>query len=435
MAGESSHSHAPAIEMRLKHLIEANQNLADVESLNDLIPKLLHLARNVTNAEASSLFLYDPKEKVLGFSYLQDEILADERKSFLKKTIKLKLGEGIAGWVAQSRKGVIVRNVRKDPRFTNHVDRISGFTTQSLVCVPVLHGEELLGVVEVLNARGRPFFDDSDREILSSLANLAAVALVRAKLLEERLMREKLRIEMETANRIQSLFWPKVPKIGGGSHIWGISIPAGFVGGDLYDWIPLPDGSWLIYIADVSDKGLPAALVMAALWSRIRSCASMDIRVGTLLGAVNIAMCDLLAEEGFFATILMGRYYPKSGRLILASGGHLPPLMISEGRIVQLEDARGVSLGIWPDTQYHELEIILAPNDSIVFLTDGVTEACNLNQELFGTERLLHFTDLTEGPPWGPVLVRSIKRYSRGTAAADDLTVVEIWRERHNTES
>lgn len=429
MSGDPPEGFAATIEMRLKRLIQANQTLADVESLGELIPKLLNLARDVTHAEAASLLLYDAQEKTLGFSYLQDNSLGEEQESHLKKELKLKLGEGVAGWVAQTREAVIVRDASEDDRFANHVDRVTGFCTRSLVCVPVQHGDELLGVIEVLNAHGRDYFDESDRDILSSLANLSAVALIRAQLLEERLTQEKLRVQMETATRIQSLFWPKIPEIEGDSHIWGISIPASFVGGDLFDWIPLPDGSWLVYIADVSDKGLPAALVMTALWSRIRSYAPLNTEVGELLEVVNVAMHDLLAEEGFFATILMGQYQPRSGRLTLAAGGHLPPLMITADKIMRFVDAKGISLGIQPDTHYYETEITIAPGESMLFITDGVTESRNLDEELYGQEQLLRFVDQAQGPPWGSALVTAVKRWSHGAEAADDLTVVEIWRD------
>ncbi len=91
----------------------------------------------------------------------------------------------------------------------------------------------------------------------------------------------------------------------------------------------MQDGSWVIYIADVSDKGLPAAMIMVALWSRIRSEAHLYDDVDKLIKTVNIAMYDLMADEGFFATIILARYWPINGRMQLTRGGHLPPLWIS----------------------------------------------------------------------------------------------------------
>ena len=268
------------VSKRLKKLIDANQSLAEVESLDKLVPRFLELAREVTDAEASSFLIYDPAKNILRFASVKDEIVGNKAEEILIDTIELKMGEGIAGLVAEERKPLIIKDAQKDERFYNKADASTGFVTRTLLAVPVSHGDELLGVIEVLNTKNKPHFDKADQELLTSFANLAAVAIIRARLLDERLKQQKVQIQIETAAKIQSLFRRKPPEMGSGSHIWAVSLPAGFVGGDLYDMIPMRDDSWLIYVADVSDKGLPAALVMAALWSRIRSEAPKHETVG-----------------------------------------------------------------------------------------------------------------------------------------------------------
>ena len=166
-----------------------------------------------------------------------------------------------------------------------------------------------------------------------------------------------------------------------------MSLPAAFVGGDLYDVIPMPDSSWLFYVADVADKGLPAALIMAALSTKISSEAVLHGEVDELLGAVNDAMYELMAAEGFFATMILGRYWPATGRMQLAQGGHLPPLWVVEDGLANIPRIRGIALGITPGTQYERKEIILSSGESILFVTDGVTEAGNEKDELFGHRR------------------------------------------------
>ena len=239
----------------------------------------------------------------------------------------------------------------------------------------------------------------------------------------------QLKIQLETATKIQSLFWPEIPGMEAGSHVWATSVPAGYVGGDLYDIIPLPDSSWLAYVADVSDKGVPAALIMAALSTKIRSETLVQTEVDSLLESVNKSMYSLTSAEGFFATIVLARYWPSSGKMQLTLGGHLPPLLIVDNDIGTLPQLKGMSLGVAPDVSYEQKEIFLAPGESILFFTDGVVEAENENKDLFGNDRLAAYIRNAKGPPWGKGLLELISQWRGDSSANDDLTILEIWRD------
>jgi sigma-B regulation protein RsbU (phosphoserine phosphatase) len=413
----------------LKRLIEAHQFLADMESLEALLPVLLDLARNVTNAEAASIMLYDEKREVLQFAAAKDEFLGERAGEVLKSAVELRKGEGIAGWVAQNKQPINIADAQKDHRFSGKVDVRTGFITRNLLCVPLLYGNELIGVINVLNSKGKPCFDGFDESLLECFADLAGTAITRSRFLELRLQQERMEVQLEAAAKIQSLFWPKLPDLGLGSRVWAVSIPATFVGGDLYDVIRMDDESWLIYVADVSDKGLPAAMIMAALSTKIRSEALSRHEVDKLLEAVNNGIYELTVEEGFFATIVLGRYWPSSGRMQFTLAGHLPPLWLAEGKLRGMPDIKGMSLGVKPDSDYEKGEIILSPGESLLFLTDGVTEAENERGELFGSDRLLSHIESASGPPYGEGLLEEVNIW-RGTAeASDDLTMLEIWRE------
>jgi serine phosphatase RsbU (regulator of sigma subunit) len=403
-----------------------------VESLEELVPRLLDLAKIVTDAEASSFLIFDSVKQVLRFSAVKDDCISDSALEDLRGSVELQIGQGIAGWVAQEKKPLIVADVSKDDRFFGQVDASTGFVTKSILCVPVFHRDELLGVIEVLNAKERPCFDDEDQDLLVSFADLAAVAFIRARLLQERLNQQKIQIEMETAAKIQALFRPKAPELGRDSRIWVVSESARYVGGDLYDVIALPDGSWLIYVADVSDKGLPAALIMVALWYRIRSEANLHKDVAVLLENLNVALTDLLEAEGFFVTIIIGQYWPREGRLEYACGGHLPALRISGRRSAYLEVEQGPSLGLFCCPRYAKAEIRLEAGESILFITDGVTEAFNSENELFGRQRIDAHIARSGGPPWGPGLLEEVKDWQTDTEPSDDLTLLEIWRDPKN---
>ena len=255
--------------------------------------------------------------------------------------------------------------------------------------------------------------------------------MLRIKSLHDTVLEQsaQLKAQLETATKIQSLFWPKIPELKAGGHIWAKSVPATYVGGDLYDVIPLPDDSLLAYVADVSGKGVPAALIMAALSTNIRSEALLQSEVDKLLEAVNNTLHSLISEEGFFATIVLARYWPASGKMGLALGGHLQPLWITENGIGELPPLKGISIGVTPDVTYQKQEMMLSPGESIIFFSDGAIEATNEDNELFGNDRLANSIKNADGPPWGKGLLDSINQWRGNAKANDDLTLLEIWRD------
>ncbi len=256
-------------------------------------------------------------------------------------------------------------------------------------------------------------------------------SMLRIKELHDTVLEQssQLKLQLKTATKIQSLFWPKIPELKAGGHIWAVSVPAAYVGGDLYDVIPLPDDSLLAYIADVSGKGVPAALIMAALSTKIRSEALLENEVDKVLQTVNNSMYSLTSEEGFFATITLARYWPSSGKMQIARGGHLHPLWIVDGDIGDLPHLKGMSLGVTPHVHYEKTEIILSPGESILLFTDGVIEAENEDNELFGNDRLFGYIKDAKGPPWGKGLLDLIYNWRGNSPASDDLTLLEIWRD------
>ena len=426
----------PYIEVvsnRLRKLTEANHSLAEIESLDDLFPRLLDLAKEVTDAEASSLMLYNSESHLLEFASIKDDVMGDRADDVLMSSVKLKMGEGIAGWVAENRKAVMVEDAQRDPRFSKRADKQSGFVTRTMLAVPLIHQEELLGVLNVLNSRVKPFFETEDLALLESFADLAAVAITRSRLVEERIEQERFRAELRAAAKIQKLFWPQLPELGEGSHVWAFSQAAASVGGDLYDVIPMHDESWLVYVADVAGKGLPAALIMAALSAKIRSEAPLHREVDKLLANVNKAMHELMAEEGFFATILLSKYWPRSGKVQTVRAGHLHPLWVNNHGFREVPKLNGIPLGVELETKYERTEFVLSAGESILFITDGVTEAENEENELFGNDRLTDYFGVAKGPPWAEGLIERIDSWRGDAAANDDLTIVEIWRDPPKT--
>ncbi len=263
-------------------------------------------------------------------------------------------------------------------------------------------------------------------------ALMARVAsMLRIKALHDTVQEQaaQLRAQLKTASKIQSLFWPSMPALGDDSHVWALSQPAGYIGGDLYDVIPLADGSVLAYVADVSGKGVPAALIMAALSTQIRAEAHRHETIEDLLAVVNRNFHMLAAEEGFFATIVLARFWPVDGRLQIVSAGHPPPLLVVDrvGRAMSIP--RGVAVGVRPGSCYQSGTKQLRSGESVLFYSDGIVEAENENQEHFGMAQVLDHIACANGPPWGIELLHSINRWRGASSINDDVTLMEIWRD------
>ncbi|MCA1943726.1 MAG: SpoIIE family protein phosphatase [Desulfovibrio sp.] len=419
---------------RMEALLKASQSLAAIESMDRLMPRLMELAEEVTVAQASSILLYDPTAQELTFWYTRTgEGSPATTEDILKSSIRLRMGEGIAGWVAQHRKALLIEDVQQDPRFCNRADVATGFVTRDVICAPIIYQDELLGVIQVLNALHKPHFDGEDAKVLECFACLAAVSIIRARLLEERLAQRVLETQLQTAAKLQSLFWPSLPTLEHGAALWAHSQPARFVGGDLYDCIELPDGSLILYVADVSGKGLPASLIMAAVWTQLRTQAYLTPHPGELLERVNEPLHTLLAREGYFVTCLVCRFWPATGQVQAAMAGHPAPLWRCGGAWKPFPREADMPLGVSTGVRYPSVSITLSPGDGLLLYTDGLTEAFNEQDERFEDVAMTPALDeiiagTRDRGPVGEALVARLHAWRGTTSLSDDLTLLEVWR-------
>ena len=194
--------------------------------------------------------------------------------------------------------------------------------------------------------------------------------------------------ELDVASKMQQSILPSHFPSGEGFQIYGSMDPARNVGGDFFDFIRLENGRIGISVADVSDKGVPAALFMMSSRTLLKGAAIGSTGPGEVLREVN----DLLNEDNesaMFVTLFYAEYNPENGEFVFANGGHNPPLLVkADGSSTLLPLTGGVALGLWPDLGYEQDSVTLAIGDSVVLYTDGVTEAVNEQDEQFGVERL-----------------------------------------------
>jgi serine phosphatase RsbU (regulator of sigma subunit)/anti-sigma regulatory factor (Ser/Thr protein kinase) len=256
--------------------------------------------------------------------------------------------------------------------------------------VPLVSQGELIGLINLGPRLSEQEYSTDDRKLLNDLATQAAPAVRVAQLVRqqkaEALARERLDQELRVARLIQQTLLPKdVPDLPG----WQLAVywqPAQAVGGDFYDFLPLPDGRLVLIIADVTDKGVPAALVMATTRAILRGAARRLLSPGAALERSN----ELLQPEippNMFVTCLYAILDPVSGRLEYANAGHDLPYLRHKEDAVEMR-ATGVPLGLMSGMHYEEKEATLAPGECVLFYSDGLVEAHNSQREMFSFPRL-----------------------------------------------
>ena len=300
------------------------------------------------------------------------------------------------------------------------------------LAVPLVSQGELIGVLNLGPRLSEQEYSSDDRKLLDNLAAQAAPALRVGQLVRqqqaEAATRQRFEQELEVAKLIQQNFLPKqLPELSG----WQVAAyyrPAREVGGDFYDVIPLPGGKVGFVVGDVTDKGVPAALVMAATRSVLRASAQRLVDPGETLERVNEHLCPDMPEK-MFVTCLYGVLDPETGHFRFANAGHdLPYVKTAEGS--EELRARGMPLGLMPGMPYEEKETVLQPGDSLLLHSDGVVEAHSPDHEMFGFPRLKQC--VADYPGGGELIDRVLSDLHAHTGPdaeqEDDITMVVLQR-------
>lgn len=299
--------------------------------------------------------------------------------------------------------------------------------------IPLVSQGELVGLLNLGPRLSEQDYSADDREMLDKLAAQAAPAVRVAQLVREQQAqaraRERIEQELRIARLIQQTLLPKeLPAL----PDWNVAAyyqPARAVGGDFYDFLSFDDGRLGIVIGDVTDKGVPAALVMATTRSMLRTAAQSEASPGQVLRQANNLLCPDIPPK-MFVTCLYAILDPACGRLRYANAGHdLPFQRHSDGTVTELL-ARGMPLGLMPDMQYEENETTLEPGDSILLYSDGLVEAHNPNREMFGFPHLMEV--LGQHDDESPVIDFLLTQLSSFTGddweQEDDVTLVTLKR-------
>ena len=326
-------------------------------------------------------------------------------------------------------RSVLTSDAQHDPRFASGTVVLQG--VRSVLAVPLGVSEKVFGIIYADSPIAEGRFTEDHLKVLTTLASVAAIRVENARLVEARFQQERLERELQLAMEIQQRFQPTAPPVVSGYEFQGISFPCYEIGGDYYDFIQREDGRLVIALGDVSGKGTAAALLMSSLHASIHAqTGSHDTLVETI-SAVNRYLADNIPSNRF-VTLFYAELDPDSGALSFLNAGHNPPLIVHSAGTVEQLASGGLPLGIKADADYREGRTTLQPGDVLVIYSDGVTEAASPSGEEFGPTRLYEVVSRNVDSSAAGIRDRiesALTKFSQGTQAADDITLVIVKRQ------
>ena len=405
---------------KLKALIEIGKNLRSVLGLDDVLSGLLD--------SLFAIFLQADR----GFVVLRDS----DNGGLVPRAVKyrrneeeqtIRISRTIVDGVMSAKEAILSADAVSDSRF-DMAESIVDFQIRSMMCVPLIDsGGDALGVIQIDTLDQRKRFKREDLDVLASVACQAAFAVENAKLHETALRERALARELDVAHEVQRGFLPAGSPEFEGYEFYGHYVPANQLGGDYYDYIPLPGGRLAVVVADVSGKGIAASLLMAKLSAETRFCLASEPTPGEAVGRLNRVFCGSGWEDRF-VTFVVAVIDRTQHEVTFVNAGHLPPLLRHASSTVEpLTDFETrLPLGVDEDMVYPQCTVRLEPGDCVAMYTDGITEAMNRTDELYGTKRLgIQLGQAADrAGPIGRAILADVKRFVGKRAQADDTCVV-----------
>jgi phosphoserine phosphatase len=403
----------------LHKLLEISRSMVAAAGLESLLRVIIDRGMELLDAERATLFIYDAEAGELVSRIAEG--LAD---------LRVPADRGISGATIRTGRTINVPDVYADPRFNADIDCSTGFRTRSLLSVPLFgHDGRLVGVLQIINKRVGAF-DEYDVTLAETLGAQAGVAIQREELMAHFVQKQQMERAMKIARDIQRGLLPKSAPCLESFDIAGFSLPADQTGGDTYDFLELPDGRWMVSVADASGHGIGSALVIATTRAMLRAVALRGGEAGDILRTVNDLLVADLGEERF-VTCFCGLLDPVKSVLAYASAGHGPLIFYRKSTDrFDLLPATSLPLGVGRAEDYGDVvRHGLSAGDLVMVSTDGFMDAANLDGQEFGSGRILDLLRgsmnlSADGMIWA--LHAAVSEFTSGAAQTDDLTAVVI---------
>jgi len=403
-------------------MTEVSKALLLHRPLNELLEHIMELISQNLPMDRGALLLREgsPEQLIPKVVRINDKSLIGQ---------KMQLSRSIVNMAFEKELAVLSRDALSDPRFRAR-DSIITAHIKSAVCVPLWNNEKVIGIVYADRTSLADQFNEEDLKLLTLLANLAAVKIENARLVEKALENERMERELALASQIQRDLLPKGSPCLEGYEICGLNLQCFEVGGDYYDFLTIDEGRLGVIIADVSGKGVGAALLMASLRASLQSEISADYDPAAMTSRLS-EFVHRSSASNCFITFVFCEINLQTGEVRYVNAGHNPPAVLRPKGDIERLGPTGMCLGMFPASTYEVGTLRLAKGDILLLFTDGLTESRNKAGQEMGEQKIFDFLKRNAKRP-APELLKDIKAqfqdFNAGVKPFDDTTLVLIKR-------
>jgi phosphoserine phosphatase RsbU/P len=398
-------------------LNEIAREVTSILDLDPLLERIGELLRRLIDYQMFSILLLNEREQVLEIQY---SVRFGHPVSTPAE--KVPMDRGLVGMAVRERRLVHAGDVRKDARYF-----MVNPETRSEMAVPLLYKGKVIGVLDLEHVRVNYFNDDHQRTLVT-LASQIAVAIENARLYQRVTQQEqRLEHDLDMAREVQLRLLPPTPPRKPHAEFATRFLPARTIGGDLYDFLPYDDKCIGIAMGDVSGKAAPAALYAALISGIMRAATSQMLSPADMLKQLNDSLQERKMDSQY-VTMVFAVWNDEKQTLQIANAGAVQPLFCRAGQVETVE-AEGFPLGMFKDVSYEEFTLSTRPGDAVVFFSDGIVDAVNESEEMFGTERLIALvTSQLANSAEGMVdeIYKELSAFQGGVERFDDETVVVL---------
>ncbi len=403
-------------------LSEAAEGFLAQQSLDEVLPMVMEMVRRAASPDRAALMLLEGDPPALRSRAIPGSPGAGGGPITVSRTI--------SDAVLRERQAILTSDAMVDPRFAG-ADSVVLNKVRSAMCVPLWNNKEVIGLIYVDTVREASSYSREDLQVLTLVANLAAVKIENARLFLRDQQMKVMERELAAAARIQQRLLPAAAPPFPGWAMVGRNVPCLAVGGDYFDLQLRGPDRLGVAVGDVSGKGLPAAILMATVQAAFRALLGAGAGVPEVVSRLNATVVSNSGDEKFL-TFFCGELDRGSGRMSYVNAGHNPPILLRAGGAIERLFSGGLALGLMDEVSFSPQEVLLADGDLLVLYSDGITESQNTANDEYGEDRFIGLLRDLRGEPLPAIrdrVLEAVRDFAGAAGQFDDITLVLIRRE------
>lgn len=405
----------------LTKLISINGMINSTLDIGRLLTVIMETIKDIMETDASSLLLYEESSNSLVFKVALSDVGKD-----LTEKYRVQLGQGIAGWVAETRKPLIINDVYSDRRFDPEFDKKTGFITKAIICMPLLFKGKLLGVIQAINPLDRPEFIDDDMKLFTVFADQAALAVQNAIFFQNALEEERIKSELTSARIIQEALIPNFEMQMGSIRIAAKSITAREIGGEFHSLFPLDENHVGIALGDLHIKGVPGGMHASVVSGALRALAKFKGKNPVELVRILHIIMEHDEHPIQNASLLYGVLDFSKNILRFMNAGFAYPILVRDSVARYLRfGTRSLSQDI---EEARSVAVTFQPGDIFVIFSDGILRVRDRMGKQLGLKTIMKFLeqDFSKTDDIIESLIRFAGEFSGDLGIREDISIITM---------